>query len=99
MKLRLKKIFILALYLLFISVTAFSLIFMIEYAEHECCPDACHTCVHINVAQRLLSQIGTAFAVSICVVATFGFLRTLYPIERPLFFSFSPIALKVRLNN
>lgn len=95
---RVKKILALALCLLLFSAIAFSLIFMVKYAEHECCDDTCPTCAQIYVAQRLFTQIGAALAAALCVVSSFKFLRTLPYSERLLLQRFNPVTLKVRLD-
>jgi hypothetical protein len=88
---------------LFIAVSLLSSVFILTHANHEHdhdMPDgSCATCAHVMAAENLLKTLGTAvIAVALYLSGHHALVSTLKPIASDLDF-FTPVSLKVRLNN
>lgn len=96
---KLIKIIAMALCVCFTVMLLFSFVYIIKEIDHNCIGEHCQTCENIKILesyrQELLSFI-IAIYILIALLNKIIIKKYLYLVT---FFSYSPIQLKVRLNN
>ncbi len=96
---KLIKIIAMALCVCFTVMLLFSFVYIIKEINHNCIGEHCQTCENIRIMENCCQEILSLIITVHILIALLNQIITKKYLYLVTFFSYSPIQLKVKLNN
>lgn len=84
--------------ILFLCVTAFSMIFLAEEADHQCTDTQCPVCTCIHQIEQALKTLGTGTISGVILIPVLIYLFVCSDLQQEIILNTSLISQKVRLD-
>jgi len=82
-----------------VCVCAFSMAFIVKHSHHDCAYEQCRTCAQIERAQNLLKQLRSNPVSALSSLVVFAGILIVIALVAFGVDTYTPVALKVRINN
>lgn len=96
---RFMKILAPCIVILMLSVMVFSVMFIVSETDHDCTGEDCPVCALIQQCEQTVRSIGGGASAAAVSLLFSAFIIAAFPIPFITILCYTPVSLKIRLNN